>query len=127
MSSYEKELTEAWANRQGPAVFTTMNKSGLVNSVYVSSIDLDFDVDGSFVIADNYFTKTNENIDEGSKGSVLFITKDFISYQAKGEISCHTSGSAYEFMKEINPSRFPGHKAVVLHISSLYKGSTQLL
>ena len=125
MSSYKEQLLEAWKNRQGAAVFTTVNTKGVVNSIYVTCIDIDSD--GNFVIADNYFHKTNENINQESQGSVLFITKDFTSYQAKGMLSCHDSGPAFEFMKKWNPCEHPGHKAVVLHITSLFSGSDQLL
>lgn len=125
MKSYKEELFEAWKNREGPAVFTTTSRDGVVNSVYVSSIDLDSD--GNFVIADNYFGKTNKNIDEGSIGSVLFITKDVTSYQAKGNLTSYTRGPSYDFMKGWNPSHHPGHKAVVLSITSLYRGGDTLL
>lgn len=125
MSSYKEQLLEAWKNKQGPAVFTTVNSKGVVNSIYVTCIDLDSD--GNFVIADNYFNKTNENISQGTIGAVLFITKDFTSYQAKGTLSCHDEGPSFDFMKEWNPSEHPGHKAVVLHITSLFSGSDQLL
>jgi len=123
--SYKEQLLGAWKNKQGPAVFTTAHTDGVVNSVYVSSIDLDSD--GNFVVADNYFGKTNENIGQGSIGSVLFITKDFTSYQAKGNLTCHDEGPAFEFMKGWNPPQHPGHKAVVLHITSLFSGGDKLL
>lgn len=125
MNSYREQLIEAWKDRQGPAVFTTTSTDGVVNSVYVSSIDLDSD--GNFVVADNYFGKTNENIGQGSIGAVLFITKKFVSFQAKGPLSCYETGPSYEFMKGWNPSQHPGHRAVVLHITSLFSGGDKLL
>ncbi len=122
---YKDDLKKAWADKEGAAVFTTVSKDGIANSIYVTCIDLDSD--GNFVIADNYFFKTNDNIDQGSEGVVLFITKDFTSYQAKGDLTCYSSGPSYEFMKEWNPTKHPGHKAVVLHITSLFSGKEKLL
>ena len=61
------------------------------------------------VIADNYFAKTKKNILSGSKGSVLFITKDGTAYQAKGTIEYHREGEVFDDMKTWNPEKHPGH------------------
>ncbi len=125
MQQKNEVLVNAWRNRKGPAVFTTVSREGIANSVYVSSIEIDHE--GNIVIADNYFFKTSQNIADGSEGVVLFITEEDKSFQAKGKITCHTTGPSYDFMETWNPTKHPGHRAVVLHISELYSGVTQLI
>lgn len=125
MDKNKETFVTAWKNKKGPAVFTTVNSAGLANSIYVSCIEINDEAD--IIIADNYFHKTSQNIADGSKGVVLFITNDDTSYQAKGEITCHETGSAYDFMKSWNPTKLPGNRAIVLHISELYSGATQII
>ena len=50
-----KILRAAWELREGPAVFSTVDKNGLPNSVYVLSMKLLSD--GRIAIMDNYFHK----------------------------------------------------------------------
>ncbi|HHU88195.1 MAG: pyridoxamine 5'-phosphate oxidase family protein [Sphaerochaetaceae bacterium] len=116
-------LREAWQRREGPVVFTTVSKEGVANSVYILSVTLDSYA--NFIIADNYFYKTRQNIEETAQGLLLFITDEGKSFQVKGDLSVHTSGPYYDEMKRVTPTKFPGHKAVVLHIKELYSGSTQ--
>lgn len=125
MDKQKETFVSAWKNRKGPAVFTTVSKANIANSIYVSSIEIDDEA--NIIIADNYFLKTNQNIADGSKGVVLFITNDDKSYQAKGTITCHKTGPTYDFMKSWNPTKHPGHRAVVLQISELYSGVTQII
>ncbi|MCK5540006.1 MAG: pyridoxamine 5'-phosphate oxidase family protein, partial [Deltaproteobacteria bacterium] len=78
MAKLPKIIDEAWINREERTIFTTVDKDGIPNSVYITCTaryceDL-------IVIADNYFDKTRKNIFSGSKGSILFITKDGKAY-----------------------------------------------
>ncbi len=124
MKKKHEVLAEAWKNRKGPAVFTTASHEGIANSIFVSCIEID-DA-GNIIIADNYFHKTNQNIADGSKGVVLFITEEDKSFQIKGEITCYETGPFYDFMKSKNPTKHPGHRAVVIHVSEVYSGATKL-
>ncbi|MFO7992008.1 MAG: pyridoxamine 5'-phosphate oxidase family protein [Thermoplasmata archaeon] len=113
-----------WEKREGPAVFATVNRNGEPNAIYVSCIKKRNEE--QFVIADNYFDKTRTNIENGSHGSILFITDDHESFQIKGTISYHTEGEVYEEMRGWLEPRFPGHAAAVLTVKEVYQGADRL-
>lgn len=117
-------LKEAWALREGPAVFTTVDKSGVPNSVYVLGFKLL--EDGSIAVIDNYFNKTRENIKNGSKGSFLFLARPRKPYQAKGRIEYLTSGPVYEELKSFVDPKYPRLAAAVLRVEELYSGAEKL-
>ncbi|MGE4453317.1 MAG: pyridoxamine 5'-phosphate oxidase family protein [Sphaerochaeta sp.] len=117
-------IIEAWKNKQPAIVLTTVDEQGMPNSIYATCTDLY--QDNEIVIANNYFDKTKQNIDTGTKASVLFITEEGKSYQLKGEVSYHTEGAYYDFMKAFNPTKHPGHGAVVLHAQEGYSGQEKL-
>lgn len=124
MSKLPKIIDEAWINREERTIFSTVDKDGIPNSVYITctarfSEDL-------IVIADNYFAKTKKNIFSGSKGSVLFITKDGKAYQAKGTIEYHRDGEVFDDMKTWNPEKHPGHAAAALKVEEVYCGAEKV-
>ena len=97
MTKLPEAVSTAWKNREEKIIFTTVDSEGIPNSVYITCTarygeDL-------IVIADNYFDKTKKNILSGSKGSVLFITKDGKAYQAKGTIEYYRDGEIFDDMK----------------------------
>lgn len=118
-------LKEAWELREGPAVFTTVAKNGVPNSVYVLSMKLLSD--GRIAIMDNYFHKTRENIKNGSRGSFLFLAKPRKPYQAKGAIEYLTSGPVYEDLRASVDPKHPRVAAAVLRVEELYSGEEKLL
>jgi predicted pyridoxine 5'-phosphate oxidase superfamily flavin-nucleotide-binding protein len=118
-------VTGAWARRNGPVIFSTVNHSGTPNTIYVTCVSL-YD-DETIVVADNYFDKTRSNILAGSKGSLLFITEDKKSYQIKGSIEYHKSGKVFKNMKSWNPTKHPGHAAAALRVEEVYSGAEKLL
>lgn len=123
-TSLPQEVLDAWADLQKPAIFTTVDAEGMPNAIYASSVSL-FD-DATIVIADNYFDKTKANILNGSRGSILFMSKDRKNYQVKGSITYHTEGAIFEDMKQWNPARLPGHAAAALHVEQVFSGAKQL-
>jgi uncharacterized protein len=125
MALLPKTVRHAWEDRNGPSVFATANKKGIPNIVYVNSVATL--CDDCFVVADNYFHKTRKNIFNGSKGALLFIDHGGKSYQVKGSLQYHTKGEVFDYMKTWNPSRHPGHAAVVLSIEEAYSGAEELL
>ena len=125
MTSLPKSVLQAWENREGPAVIATTDRAGVPNAIYVSCVGL-FGEE-RFVVADNYLDKTKKNIEEGSRGSLLFIDKDGKSYQMKGTFEYHCEGELFDYMKSINPPKHPGHAAVVLLVEEAYSGSDKLL
>lgn len=117
-------LAEVWENRKGPAVLTTVDSAKTPNAVYVGEIWYEADI--GFIVADNYFHKTRENIKDGSVGSVLFITTKGKSYQVKGPLAYHTEGALFEKMKSRHDPKHPGVAATVLEIEEIYSGAEKL-
>ena len=118
-------LKEAWSLREGPAVFTTVDKNSVPNSVYVLGMKL-LD-DGRIAIMDNYFHKTRENIKNGSKGSFLFLARPRKPYQAKGPIAYLTSGPVYEELKASVDPKHPRVAVAVLTVEELYSGAETII
>ena len=125
MSDLPEEVINAWDNRKGPAVLATVDAEGMPNIIYATCVNR-YAAD-TLVIADNYFDKTRQNILRGSKGSILFITKDNKAFQIKGRLEYHRTGQVYEDMKKWNPGRHPGHAALLFKIDNVYSGSIKLL
>ncbi|MDA3811373.1 MAG: pyridoxamine 5'-phosphate oxidase family protein [Spirochaetaceae bacterium] len=125
MAKLPESVSMAWENMDGPIIFTTVNEKGLPNSIYATCVSKYNDE--YLVVADNYFSKTRENIKSGSKGSLLFITKEQKAYQVKGTIEYHTEGSFYDDMKKWNPEKHPGHAAAAIKVEEVYSGSEKLL
>ena len=125
MANLPESIMKAWENKEGPLVFTTVDRDGVPNAIYATCVSR---YDGSTVlIADNYFDKTQKNIKNGSKGSVLFITADKKSFQLKGRIEYHTEGPIFDDMKQWNPEKHPGHAAAALKVEEAYSGAERLL
>lgn len=119
-----QEVIQAWEDRNGPVVFTTVDGNGVPNSIYATCVGR-FD-ESTLVVADNYFDKTRSNIKKGSRGSLLFITKENKAYQVKGIIEYHTDGALFDFMKSWNPEKHPGHAAAVLRVEEAFSGAKKL-
>jgi predicted pyridoxine 5'-phosphate oxidase superfamily flavin-nucleotide-binding protein len=125
MAALPEKVRVAWEDREGPVVFSTVNEDGMPNAIYATCVSK-FSED-TIVIANNYFSKTLENILTKSKGSILFITKERKSYQIKGTIKYYTEGNIFEDMKKWNPQQHPGHAAAALKVEEVYTGSEKLL
>ena len=124
MSALPELVAKAWEDRQGPIILTTVGEDGIPNSIYASCVSL-YGND-TVVVADNYFDKTKSNILAGSKGTLLFITKENKSFQLKGSFDYLISGEVYDDMKTWNPSKHPGHAAAALRIEAVYSGAEKL-
>jgi len=125
MAVLPEKVSKAWENREGPIILSTVNEDGIPNAIYATCVSK-FSED-TIVIANNYFSKTLKNILAGSKGSILFITKEGKSYQIKGSIEYHKEGSLFEDMKKWNPKKHPGHAAAALKVEEIYMGAEKLL
>jgi len=124
MPALPQTVSQAWENREGPIVLTTVDAEGNPNAIYATCVskyreDL-------LVVADNFFNKTKANILAGSKATLLFITKEGKSYQIKGEIEYHTEGAVFEDMKQWNPDKLPGHAAAALKVEQVFSGAEKL-
>jgi len=125
MAKLPEKVSRAWDDREGPIVFTTVDRDGVPNAIYATCV-AKFGED-RLVIADNYFDKTRKNIFSGSRGSVLFITGEGKAYQVKGSIEYHEEGDIFAEMKRWNPAKHPGHAAAVLVVEEVYSGAEKLL
>jgi uncharacterized protein len=124
MTMLPDKVREAWEERQAPSIFATVSADGMPNAIYVTCIGLFGD--DRIVIADNFFSKTRANILAGSRGAVLFRSKEGTQYQVKGSLEYHTEGEIFEDMKRWNLPDKPGHAAAALHIEEVYSGAERL-
>jgi predicted pyridoxine 5'-phosphate oxidase superfamily flavin-nucleotide-binding protein len=125
MNDPKKILKDAWDRHEGPIVLSTADKHGVPNCIYATFARLL--EDGRIVVADNYFNKTRNNIKNGSKAAILFITKERKSYQAKGSIEYFTDGPIYEDMRLWVDQKHPRVAAAVLHVEEMYSGAQKLI
>jgi len=124
MPAIPEEVTNAWENREGPVVLTTVDGTGVPNSIYAKCVG-SFG-DDTLVVADNYFDKTRRNLLAGGRGSILFITGEGKAYQVKGRLEYHKEGPVFDDMKKWNPEKHPGHGAAALKVEEVYSGATKL-
>ena len=125
MTVLPQTVHQAWEDHEGPIVLTTVDTAGTPNAIYATCVrQVSQD---TWVVADNFFNKTQANILSGSKGSLLFITKEGKSYQIKGRIEYHTEGQVFDDMKQWNPSRLPGHAAAALIAEQVFSGGEQIV
>lgn len=125
MTALPEAVSKAWENREGAIVLSTVDAEGQPNAIYATCVRKISE--DALVVADNFFNKTRANILSGSKGSILFITKEGKSYQVKGRIEYHTDGAVFNDMKQWNPSDLPGRAAAVLQVEHVYSGGEQLV
>lgn len=117
-------VAQAWENREGPAIFATVDAAKMPNAIYVGEIRY---VPGEgFIVADNYFSKTRANIQGGTRGAILFLTKERKSFQVKGTLTYHTSGSIFENMRSWHDPKYPGVAATLLRVEEAYSGAENL-
>jgi len=125
MAKLTSQALEAWNNHDERMVLTTTNQDNSPNSIWVICAKLINDE--QFVIANNAFCKTLQNINLGSKGSLLYIAPERESYQVKGKLEYHTDGPVYDDMKNWLDPKFPGKGALVLNIEEVYYGAEQVV
>jgi predicted pyridoxine 5'-phosphate oxidase superfamily flavin-nucleotide-binding protein len=125
MADVKEVLQEEWEKREGPAILTTVDSRGMPNAIYAG--DMKYDPDIGFIVVDNYFSKTRENIKNGSLGSFLFITGEKKAYQAKGRLEYHTEGPIFDDMKQWHSQKHPGVAATVIKVDELYSGAEKLI
>jgi len=124
MTLLPEKILEAWDNREDPSTLATVGTDATPNAAYVTCVSI-FGED-RFVIADNFFHKTQQNILAGSKGALLFRSKDGTPYQIKGTFTYHTEGAIFDDMKCWNLPGKPGHAAAALQVEEIYSGAERL-
>ena len=116
---------QAWGNREGPVVLTTVDSNGMPNAIYVTCVKKISD--DQIVIADNKMSKTRANILAGSAASMLYITKERKAFQLKGSLEYKTSGDIFDEMKNgWLDKKYPGHGAIVFRVEAVFSGAEKL-
>jgi len=121
MTSLPADVRQAWANRDGPVILATVSPEGMPNTIYATCVGTF--ADDRLVVADNYFDKTRRNLLAGSKGAILFRSKDGKACQVKGTLEYYTEGAVFQHMKTWNPPQHPGHAAAALRAEEAYSGA----
>jgi predicted pyridoxine 5'-phosphate oxidase superfamily flavin-nucleotide-binding protein len=117
--------SQAWENREGPVVLTTVDSNGSPNTIYVTCVKKISD--SKIVVADNKMHKTRANIKAGCPVSLLYITAEKKSFQLKGSVQYLTSGKIFDEMKTVwLDKKYPGHAAVVIDVEEVYSGADRL-
>jgi predicted pyridoxine 5'-phosphate oxidase superfamily flavin-nucleotide-binding protein len=125
VANIPEDVINAWQLKNTPAVLSTVSADGTPNVIYTAYASM-YD-DDSFVITDHFFNKTRENILQGSKGAILFLSEDGnSSFQLKGTFDYHQQGELYEQIRKTMPSELPSHAVALLKIESVYSGGKQL-
>lgn len=124
MANLPEIVKEQWDNVEGAMVLTTVSADAVPNSIYIACVKKI--ADDKIVIADNYFDKTRANIAAGSKGSLLFITKERKSFQIKGSFEYLTDGPIFDDMRSWARQDLPRVAAVILNIEEVYSGGKKL-
>lgn len=121
MAKLTAAALEAWQNHDERMVFTTTDSNNIANSIWVICAKLINDE--QIVIANNAMHKTLDNINNGSKGVLLYIAPERESYQIKGHLDYLTDGPVYDDMKSWLDPKFPGKGALVLTIEEIFYGA----
>jgi uncharacterized protein len=125
MAALPDAVRTAWDDREGPVILSTVHEDGTPNAIYATCVSKYNDE--TIVVANNYFDKTLQNMLAGSKGAILFLTKEKKAYQLKGRLDYHQHGPIFDDMKTWNPEKHPGHGAAALTVEEVYTGAKKLL
>lgn len=124
MSTLPKPFLDAWKNSQPLMVFSTVDKHGEPNSVWVLCVKM-LD-EKRILIANNFFNKTLDNINNNSRGSLLMIAPEREAYQIKGSLEYYTEGKVYDDMKAWLDPKFAGVGATILNIETIFYGAEKV-
>ena len=125
MAKLPEAAAQAWGDREGPVVLTTVDMDGEPNTIYVTCVHKASDE--QIVVADNKMNKTRANVKAGSRINLLYISKDRKAYQIKGTAAYEVAGDHFDQMKDgWLDAKFPGHAAVVITIDAVYRGAEKL-
>lgn len=125
MNTLPQAFLDAWENKEPRMIFSTADAKGEPNSVWVLCVKL-LDND-RVLIANNFFSKTLENIKSNSRGALLMIAPEREAYQIKGSLEYYTEGEIFDDMKSWLDPKFAGVGATILNIESIYYGTEKVL
>jgi len=108
-----------------PAVFSTVSTDGNPDSVWVAIVKTGNRE--SLLINDTELAKTRDNILAGSRGTVIFVTRHRKSYQIKGALKYHSSGSLYDYAVAVSDPVRKIVATVELVVDEVYEGAEKLV
>ena len=118
MTAEVKETIES----QSPTPVATVSADGVPNVALVGFLKI-LD-DETILIADNFFNKTEANVKENPKISIVAHDSNAKkAYQVKGSVEFVTSGPVYDDMVEWVHSKnanMPAKAAVVMHVEEIF-------
>ncbi len=110
--------------------FSTSSKDGIPNTIYVKFLKVYND--SQILIADNKFFKTEKNLLENPRISLVVLDKETkVSYQLKGSVEIYKEGSLYNEVvkwveeKRSKPTTFP-KAAIILNVEEIYSGARKI-
>ena len=124
MSALPQSFIDAWENKESRLIFSTVDADGTPNSIWVLCVKM-LD-DQRILIANNFFNKTLENINNNSRGALLMIAPEREAYQIKGTVEYYTEGEVFDDMKAWLDPKFAGVGATILNIESIYYGAEKV-
>ncbi|MDM7913485.1 MAG: pyridoxamine 5'-phosphate oxidase family protein [Methanotrichaceae archaeon] len=108
--------------KQKPVPIATASKDGTPNVVFVGLLKIVDDE--NLMLADNFFLKTAQNLEENPKISILCYNGETKkSFQIKGSTTVCKEGESFESMKKwvhgVNP-KLPAKSCVMVKIEEIY-------
>ena len=125
MSVVTESIREAWKNRQGPVVLTSVGNDGNPNNIYATEVKMRDD--DKFVISNTFIDRSMKNKLSDSEGSLVFVTQDKKSYLIRGDVHYEYAGKNFKFMKSWSEDRHPGHGAAVVEINEVFEDGKQVV
>jgi hypothetical protein len=102
----------------------TSSQDSVPNVVYIKFLKV---VDDETVlIADNYLSKTRDNILNNGKVAFVVLDEEKGSYQVKGVAERLEEGAMYDEVQKWCPDDLPKAAAVVVHIEVVYNGAERI-
>ena len=102
----------------------TCNQDGIPNVIYIKYLKV-ID-DNTVLIADNYLSKTRDNIVNNGKIAFVVLNSDKGSYQIKGISERFEKGPMYDEIQRWVPEKYPRAAAVVMKVEEIYKGAERI-
>lgn len=124
MKSIPETVKEAIA-KQDIFPVATAASDGTPNVIYIKYLKV---VDDQTVlIADNYLSKTRDNIASNPQLSFVVLDSEKGSYQVKGTAKRLTEGPLFDEVQNWVPKELPREAAVALQVEQVYNGAKQLV
>ena len=102
----------------------TCNQNWIPNVIYIKYLKV-ID-DNTVLIADNYLSKTRDNIVNNGKIAFVVLNSDKGSYQIKGISERFEKGPMYDEIQRWVPEKYPRAAAVVMKVEEIYKGAERI-